>query len=542
MRWLLVLLGLCATAHADDYALVIGSNTGGPGQAPLQFAEEDARKVGALLTEIGGYGPGAVEIVAHPTPAVLRDKLAAIGRRVGADLAAGKQARLFFYYSGHARANAIDLGTEQLPLDELRQRLFAIPATLTVVVLDACQSGAFSRIKGAAPAADFSYSSKQQLDRSGVAVLASSSGSELSQESEQLRGSYFTHHLLVGLRGAGDVNHDGQVSIEEAYHYAYQQTLLATAETAVGGQHVTLEVDLKGHGEVPLSYPRAATASIELPGAMEGQALVEDRKAKVVVAETYKAKGAPVRIAVAPGDYDVIVRHGDRLQRCSVTTSGSATIDPSTCRDEVIVVATRKGGYGVVPWDKDQRLEVTVGFGDERGDGYTQTLTNLGYDKDGSTGAEVALHALRHVAPNIWVGGFASYASAPTWQRDESNSAPNANPLAFSYQTYAIGALGHAELPIYQIGLGSRVSLYGRIAAGLGIGRTRFSDEDNMVIHQTFYGFSGAVGAGLRIDSPSGVGVALGYQLDYAPVITNLIGDTHASGGNRLTLGVAYSF
>ena len=63
-------------------------------------------------------------------------------------------------------------------------------------------------------------------------MLASSSGSELSQESETLRSSYFTHHLLVGMRGAGDANRDGQVSIDEAYRYAYHQTLLATAETA----------------------------------------------------------------------------------------------------------------------------------------------------------------------------------------------------------------------------------------------------------------------------------------------------------------------
>src|SRR6185436_7029392 len=169
----------------------------------------------------------------------------------------------------------LDLGAGELPLAHLRERLLSLPSTLTVVVLDACQSGAFSRIKGAQPAADFSFNSRQRLDASGVAVLASSSGSELSQESEQLRSSYFTHHLLVALRGAGDTDGDGQVSIDEAYRYAYHQTLLATAATAVGGQHVSLEVDLKGHGEVPLSYPVRATASIELPVGLEGQTIVE---------------------------------------------------------------------------------------------------------------------------------------------------------------------------------------------------------------------------------------------------------------------------
>src|SRR5262249_52008115 len=150
--------------------------------------------------------------------------------------------------------------------------------------------------------------------------------SELSQESQELRSSYFTHHLLVGLRGAGDLDGDGQVSIDEAYRYAYHQTLLSTAETAVGGQHVTLQVELKGHGQIPLSYPRAASAAIELPAALEGKAIVEDRRAHAVVAETYKARGAAARIAVAPGPYDVVIRSDERLYRCPIEAGPGGAI------------------------------------------------------------------------------------------------------------------------------------------------------------------------------------------------------------------------
>ena len=251
---LLCLACLASTAYADEpiatYAIVVGSNAGGPGQTDLHYAEDDARRVGALLVELGGYKAEQVDIVVHPTPDKLRARINALADKLNVDLAAGRQSRVFFYYSGHARATALDLGAQELLLTELRQRLFQLPSKLTVVVLDACQSGAFSRVKGAAPAADFSFNSRQQLDATGVAVLASSSGSELSQESEQLKSSYFTHHLLVGMRGASDGNKDGLVTIDEAYRYAYHQTLLATAETAAGGQHVSLEVDLKGHGEV----------------------------------------------------------------------------------------------------------------------------------------------------------------------------------------------------------------------------------------------------------------------------------------------------
>ena len=243
MRPLLcTLLALAATlapaaARADDvvgYALVVGSNRPGPGQTALAFAEDDAREVAEVLRDLGGFPAARVQVVLNPSAKALGAALDKLERAVAADVVAGRAPRVFFYYSGHAKASGLSLGADEYALETLRARLFATRAALTVVVLDACQSGAFSRIKGAEPAADFSYNSRARLDASGVAVLASSTGSELSQESDFLRSSYFTHNFLIGLRGAADDNHDGQVSLDEAYRYTYHQTLVATAATAVG--------------------------------------------------------------------------------------------------------------------------------------------------------------------------------------------------------------------------------------------------------------------------------------------------------------------
>jgi len=146
---LLCLLCLAGTASADDavatYALVVGANKGGPGQADLRYAEDDARRVGQLLVELGGYQPEHVDVVLRPTPDQLRARINALADKLNVDLAAGRPSRVFFYYSGHARASALDLGSDELLLIELRQRLFQLPAMLTVVVLDVVQSGAFSR-------------------------------------------------------------------------------------------------------------------------------------------------------------------------------------------------------------------------------------------------------------------------------------------------------------------------------------------------------------------------------------------------------------
>jgi hypothetical protein len=535
--------GLGATpARADEpiatYALVVGSNQGGPGQTDLRYAEDDARRVARLLVELGGYTPAQVDIMVGPTPDELRARLGQLGQRVAADAAAGRPSRLLFYYSGHARATAIDLGRQQMPLAELRQRLFDMPAKLTVVVLDACQSGAFSRVKGAEPAADFSFNSRRQLDASGIAVLASSSSSELSQESEQLRSSYFTHHLLVGLRGAGDANRDGLVTIDEAYRYAYHQTLLATAETAVGGQHVSLEVDLKGHGEVPLSFPRAATTTIELPAALEGRTLVEDKRARAVIAETYKAKGAAVRIAVAPGDYQVLVRRGDQLSRCDV--SGGGVVDLGRCRTETVVVAKTKGSD---TFARPTRIGLTLGAGAERRDGFTDNLEAFGYREQGllPVTRSLELTGMRRLSRHVWVGGALGYHALPDWRHAVTGSDAEQR---WTWSTTTARALARAEQPLGDAGVLSRIAVFAQLAGGLGIGRSELKNAEFQPHRDTHLGWAFGVAGGLHAESPAfaGLGLTAGYAFDYAPVISDLIGNTHATGGHRATFALTYSF
>ena len=532
MKAIFILLWLTAAAYADDvatYAIVVGSNAGGPGQGALRYAEDDAQRVGKLLTELGGYAPDQVDIVLHPSPDDLRARIGKLADKLADDDKAGRPTRVLFYYSGHARSTALDLGNRELPLSELRQRLFDLPSKLTVVVLDACQSGAFSRVKGAEPAADFSFNSRQQLDATGVAVLASSSGSELSQESEQLKSSYFTHHLLVGLRGAGDTNHDGLVTVDEAYRYAYHQTLLATAETAVGGQHVSLEVDLKGHGEVPLSFPRAATAHIELPALLEGKTLIEDKRAHTVVAETYKAKGAAVRVAVAPGEYRVMVRRGTTLSRCEVNSGG--TVDLDRCTTETLEDATTKGGSWMSP--RPTIIELTLFAGAEHHDAYTDTLEAFGY-KEGfmPLSAGISLTGLRQWLPHVWVGGLASSETTAEWTRATDGLYPQR--FSANLMTVQGGARAFTEL-------GESFYTYVQAMVGLGIGRTSHHDQSDVETRDTYFGpaISGSYGLGWQ---GSRLGLGLVYTVEYAHVIDNLVGDTHGSGGHRFGLAGSWSF
>jgi hypothetical protein len=522
---------LLASAPAfADYAIVVGSNSGGPGQVDLRYAEDDARRVAAVLTDLGGYTTEQVDVLVHPTPDQLRDHLAKLADRVQADAAAGHQARVFFYYSGHARAQAIDLGSTELPLEELRAKLFKIPAALTVVVLDACQSGAFSRIKGAQPAADFSFSSRQHLDATGIAVLASSTGSELSQESEQLKSSYFTYHFLVGLRGAGDANNDGEVSVDEAYRYAYHQTLLATTETAVGGQHVTFEADMKGHGEVPLSYPRAATAQITLPARIEGKTLVEDRRSHTVVAETYKAKGAAVRIAVAPGEYDVLVRHGSMLSRCTMTAPGEVDLDH--CHDEAFVDQRSKGGEPLSLYQLSAGFIVHQQWGS---DAYTNNLRNFGYVSDTDVTPGIDIQVLRYINRYGAIGLRLGYQALPHWRHDVVGSDTS---QSLDWNTTTLDLVIHGDRPLF----GSRrLSTVSEIWLGGALSRTHVTCADTMHYDDSYLGFSGGITAGLALKLGSfDLGLNLGFEATTG--VTDLIGNSHTAAGFRIGLSLNHGF
>jgi hypothetical protein len=86
------------------------------------------------------------------------------------------------------------------------------------------------------------------------------------------------------------------------------------------------------------------------------------------------------------------------------------------------------------------------------------------------------------------------------------------------------------------------------LGAGLGLGRTTFFNAYDTQSNELFAGYALTGGVGLNLDARpmnrvvDGMTVTLGYRFNYAPIINNLIGDTHASGGGRFEFGLGYRF
>ncbi len=521
------------------YAIVVGSNEGGAGQQPLHFAEDDAQRMARVLREIGHFDPADVRVLLHPTSAGVVGALDDVAGKVRAAAARGEQAEVVFYYSGHARSTAINLGSDELPLTTLRERLTALPATLTIVVLDACQSGAFARVKGAEPAADFTYNSVSRLQQKGLAVMASSSPQELSQESDELRGSYFTNHLVTALRGAGDADGDGKVSLGEAYQYAYRNTLASTARTQVGEQHVTLETDLAGQGDVAMTYPAGARAQLELPGPLEARVLVQHRPSGSVVAEVQKAAGAAIRLAFAAGTYDAIVGISGSVVQCrfSLVDDRVTPLDTSGCP---AVAPDRSQAKGEAPEEHPLReidrwaIEGSAGFISRQNDSFTNRLVTFGYQEQTILpDAYFTLGVSRMLVPHLAGVLQLSTLSGDTYQRSIGSQTDTVD-----FAAYGGALLLRASTDI----AGQWLGVYGQAGAGMSLGTVNTQTQQTGVPPSSTstyasYLLTGAVGMTLSLRRlPLTFFVQGGY--DYAPAITDLIGDTHDSGGFSGSLGL----
>lgn len=92
MKTIAFLIALLSSgfAHAARYAVVIGNNVGRGLDVPLRYAESDARRLAAVLRELGGFDPRLLRVLTSPNVAA-RHIGAMFARRGPADRAGQHQ-------------------------------------------------------------------------------------------------------------------------------------------------------------------------------------------------------------------------------------------------------------------------------------------------------------------------------------------------------------------------------------------------------------------------------------------------------------------
>jgi WD40 repeat protein len=204
-------------------------------RAPAQDAENLAQVLAA--PDIGGFAVTTViDQSAHQIRLAVEDFLA--GRGTG-DLMLvylschgllDARRRLYFAATDTRKDRLGATGVEAAwVLDQLEH----CRARRQILILDSCFSGAFAH--GAKGEADLGLQERFLGQGRGRVVLTASTATEYSFEGDPTNaanpsGSVFTAALVQGLRtGAADTDHDGLVSVDDAYAYVFDQVQAAGA-------------------------------------------------------------------------------------------------------------------------------------------------------------------------------------------------------------------------------------------------------------------------------------------------------------------------
>lgn len=359
-----LLSSLPAVAGTHKIALLFANHEGGDDLPTLRYVERDAQRLRDVLVDMGEFDPDQVTLLVDKDAEEVVAELEQVEREVKNLKARGHDVVLLVYYSGHAANGVLRLGDTKLEMRRLKNTISASAADVRLAFLDSCGAGAITREKGGRSAPPFVVSIEDAVRAKGQVIITSSSADEASQESDDIQGSFFTHYLTTGMRGAGDENGDGRVTLDEAYSYAYSRTVATTANTRSGVQHPTYQYDLRGAGDVTLTRPGGADVILTFPAEAEGQYFVVDLDRQVFVAEIEKRPGEASKISLPVGEYAVKKRLDTHLmmQRVEARSKGSFVVDEAAM-EKVSFEDDYAKGTPILQGDLDDGLGFSLSLG-----------------------------------------------------------------------------------------------------------------------------------------------------------------------------------
>ncbi len=298
------------------FGFFIGENDGGHDLEPLRYAVRDAESVSRLFMEMGGIKQQDNIFLVEPSLEEIQGKLKTLKTKLGSLRSKYSRLELIFYYSGHSDEEGLLVSKDKFSYKDLKDAIRDMPVDMRIVILDSCSSGALTKLKGGTRQQAFLMDNSIKME--GYAIMTSSSSDEASQESDSLKGSYFTYALISGLRGAADTGGNKTVTLNQAYQYAYRETLAKTEKTLGGAQHPSYDIRMNGSGDVVLTDLRRTTASLKLAPDISGRLNIRDDSG-ILVAEINKVEGSTVELGMEPGPYKINVEIGRKDYQGEIT-------------------------------------------------------------------------------------------------------------------------------------------------------------------------------------------------------------------------------
>lgn len=203
---------------AKKVALLVGVGNYQKGLSALPSAIKDAREMKQVLQhpDMGGFAEAT--ILLNPNKGLMESTIHKLFHQRNSD------DLVLFYFSGHGAKDEtgnlfiatpttetdqrkIVLRHTAIDTSSIKQQMNDCSSRRQVVILDCCFSGAFLA-KGLI------------LGNKSWAVLTSSDTVEYSYAPEPSELSIYTRYLVEGIKtGVADLNHDGNISVDELYEY-----------------------------------------------------------------------------------------------------------------------------------------------------------------------------------------------------------------------------------------------------------------------------------------------------------------------------------
>jgi hypothetical protein len=333
-------LALPALASAGRFGVFVGNDRGDISRPRLWYAEKDAERMYRTLGELGEFDPGGSILLQGKSVSALLDALRTLEPRVRAAKANGERTLVVIYYSGHASPAGLELGPDRLSFETLRAVLAASGADAKIAIVDACEAGLLTQVKGAAAAPNLEFALPPDDPVTGMALIASTAVGESAQESAALGGSFFTHHLEVALRGAADMDGDGRVTLTEAFAYTSARTSAGTSGTHAGPQHPTYSFKMAGRGDVVLADLRRGDAKLVMPPDLGATFIL---KAPLLYAEV-PGNTQEMTLALPAGLYRVERRGRNGRSIAEVKLVSGRTVSLPNLEPTRYEIARSKGG------------------------------------------------------------------------------------------------------------------------------------------------------------------------------------------------------
>ena len=255
------------------WAVIIGINR--YKQLPrLRYAVNDAREFHRYLVEVNGVPREQIWLLLDEEATLDRIR-SVLGTQLRRQ--AEKDDMVIVFLAGHGtterdasspdgdglekyilphNADPKDLYATGLPMNEIARVFQRIGSERLVFITDTCYSGASGgrTIPVTGTRASLSAAFLDRLSRGkGRVILAASDANEVSAEKDELQHGVFTYYLLEALRGKGDFDGDGVITVDEVYRYVSEKVPLATGQeqhpVKKGEMTGQIVLGLAGNGE-----------------------------------------------------------------------------------------------------------------------------------------------------------------------------------------------------------------------------------------------------------------------------------------------------